>query len=467
MSELSTQLVRAEFQRQQLEELNSRIGKIRNGQQPPETLAVIASDPALQALRAQIVAAEKNIMELSARFGPKHPVMEKAQGDLNILQSKRQQEIERIIQSIRNDYELAASNERNLRAQLDRIKSEALRLNDKFVQYGVLKREVDTNRQLFDALLLKIKEQTITEENNPTNLWIVEAAEPPRVPAKPKKAINLLLGLTLGTFGGMGLAFFRDYLDNTIKSPAEAEAVLGTPVLGVVTRCKEKDAIEGIVQREPLSSFAESYKALRTSLLLSAAEAPPGKVLITSSVSGEGKTTTAINLALALAQADQRVVLIDADLRKPRLHAHFKLANNQGLSTYLAGASEKDILRKGPLANLAIIPSGPIPPNPSELLNSGRMKALLEGLRERFDIVICDTPPVLPVADTRVLSRLFDGTIIVTKAEKTTYELAGRALKSLRDLNTPVLGMVINALPLQKSDYYYAEYYASYKEATG
>ena len=464
MAELSTQLVRAESNRKQLEELNTRIRKLTS-RQAPETLAVIASDQALQALRAQIVMAEKNVMELSARYGPKHPVMEKAQSDLRLLQSKRQQEVNRIIESVRNDYELALSNERNLRAQLDRLKSEALRVNDKFVQYGVLKREVDTNRQLFDSLLLKIKEQTITEENNPINLWIVEEAGIPLSPAKPTTGLNLLLGLVLGLFGGVALAFFREYLDNTIKLPAEAEALLAAPVLGVVTHCKGKNAIDGIVQREPLSSHAESYKALRTSLLLSAADKAPGKILITSAISGEGKTTTAINLAMALAQAEKRVVLIDADLRKPRLHGHFKLGNATGLSTYLAGASGKDILRKGPLANLAVLTSGPIPPNPSELLNSARMKELLDSLSEQYDVIICDSPPVLPVADARILARVFDGTVLVTQAGKTTYEQAARALKALRDVNRPVLGLVINALPLQKSDYYYAEYYASYRGA--
>jgi polysaccharide biosynthesis transport protein len=461
-AEISTQLMRAESHRRQMETLNSIIREVQKGTQQPETVAAIAADPALQTLRSQIVLAEKSIMELSGRYGPKHPLMEKAVGDLKVLEQKRQQEIDRIVQSIRNEYELARSNENNLRAQFDKIKAEALRLNDRSVQYGILKREVDTNRQLYDALMLKIKEQSITDETNPINLWIVEEARIPGAPATPLKGFNLVIGLTLGLFGGIGLAFFLDYLDNTIKSPAEVEAVLGIPVLGVITFSKEKEGLEKTILRAPSSVMAENYKGLRTSLLLSSADRPPQKILITSAIAGEGKTTTAVNLAMALALAGKRVVLIDGDLRRPRIHKIFKQNNHNGLSNFLAGATEGEILKKGPLPNLGLITSGPIPPNPSELLISSRMALLLEQLSQNFDIIICDSPPILTVSDSRILGRQFDGTVLVTLAHRIPFEVAGRAVKLLHDSHAPILGMVLNGLNVKKGDYY--DYYTAYRE---
>lgn len=463
LSELSTYLVRAESRRKELESLYRQVQSVTSDPRSAETVAAIASDPAMQSLRAQIIEADKKIMELSSKYGAKHPAMEKANADLALLRDKRAQEISRIVQSIRNDYQLAMANENSLRAQMNSTRSEALQLNEKFIQYSALKREVDAGRQLYDALLLKLKEQSINEESQPVNLWVVEHAQVPAVPARPLKGLNLLVGLFLGLFGGVGLAFFLEYLDNKIKDPDETEALLGASVLGIVPMCRANQGeIEGITLREPLSSFAENYNILRSSLLLSAADAPPRKIVITSPGVGEGKTSTAVNLALAMAQSEKSVVLIDGDLRKPRVHKTFKMANDIGLSTYLAGASAGGILKKGPLPNLSVITSGPVPPNPADLVASARMGSLIDYLCEKFDFIICDAPPTLVVADARVLSRHFDGTILVVKAHQTTFEMATRATKSLQDVNVKVLGLVINGLDPKKSDHYYGEYYSTY-----
>lgn len=459
LSEISSQLMRAESRRKELEALYQKVRKVSGNSDAAETISAIASDPTLQALRAQIVEAEKSIMDLSGKFGEKHPVMIKAMGDLRVLKRKRTYEISRIIESIKNEYELASSVESGLRNQFEKTKSEAMVLNEKFIQYGALKREVDTNRQMFDALLLKMKEQSITEETQTADTWIVEEAKIPLKPAKPWKSVNMLLGSILGLFGGIGLAFFMEYLDNTIKNPEEAEAGLQTPVLGIIPLCKDSESIVDVVLKEPRSAMAESYKALRTALLLSVADSPPKKILITSSIPGEGKTTTAVNLAVALAQSENRVLLIDGDLRKPRIHKIFRLSTQKGLSSYLAGTTGGDILEKGPIPNLVIIPAGPIAPNPSELLSSSRMKKLLDTLDHEFDVIICDSPPVLAMADSRILTRYFDGTLVVTKTGYTTYDMARKSLKLLRDVNTQVLGLLLNAQDLKESDYYYSSYY--------
>lgn len=465
LAELSTELVKAETKRKELEVLYRRVRKYRKHPEKAETMPAIASDPTVQSLREQILKAEQNIMELSKKYGYKHPVMKRAVSELEVLKERKTQEIQRVIDSIKNDYELALSKERDLKALLARTKSEALDLNEKFIQYGILKREVETNRQLYDALMKKIKEQSVTEKIQPVNVWIVEKAEIPESPVKPRKALNLLLGIIVGLFGGIGIAFFIEYLDNTIKSPDDAEARLGKPVLGVIPLLKEKGkTIEDIVLKEPRSSFAEDYKVLRTSLLLSSAEAPPKTVLITSTGPEEGKTVTAINLATAIAQSEYSVLLMDADLRKPRIHKIYSLRNDKGLSTYLAGGSDINIIREGPLPNLSVIPSGPIPPNPSELLGSKRMKELLETLRGSFDVIIIDSPPVLTVSDSLVMGKMTDGVLLVTRGGKTTYELSMRSIKSISDMKANLLGIVINAIDMKRGDYYYYRYYNYYSD---
>ncbi|RME50198.1 MAG: polysaccharide biosynthesis tyrosine autokinase, partial [Caldilineae bacterium] len=456
LNQISTQLVNAEAKRKEMEAIYLQVKRLASRPDEAETLPAVSSDPAMQTLRTEILQAEQKLRELSAKYGPKHPVMIKANSDLEVLKRKRDQEVERIVRSLKNQYDLAVSTEESLRAQLERTKAEALNLNQKFIQYSALKREVETNRQLYDALMLKIKEQSITKETQPVNLWIVEKAAVPEFPVSPNKKKNLLLGLIVGLMAGIGLAFFVEYLDNTVKYPEETEKALGLSVLGLVSLWKEKDAqLERVLLDQPRSTYAENYRALRTAVLLSSADGAPARILVTSPGPAAGKTTTAVNLAIALAQAEKRVVLIDGDLRKPRLHKIFKLANRNGLSNYLAGGSGDSLLHKGPIDNLAVIPSGPIPPNPGELLSSSRMAKLLDGLEKEFDVIVCDTPPLLNVADARILSRLFSGTILVVRARQTTFELAGKAVKALADVNAPVLGMVINALELKKSDYYY------------
>ncbi len=461
LSELSTRLTRAEAERKELETLFNKIKDVTVDE--AEAVPVIALDKTLQAIRGQILKADQNITELSKKYGEKHPAMKRARSDLQVLGDKKEQEILRLIRSIQADYELAISNEENLSDTLTRTKTDAVDLNEKFIQYGILKRDVDTNRNIFNALITKIKEQSITEKIQNVNVWIVDTADTPTFPTKPRKKRNILLGVILGLFGGIGLAFFIEYLDNTIKSPAEAEEKLGTPVLGIVPFMKSRNVkIEQIVKNEPKSEITEAYRTIRTSVLLSSADHPPKKVLITSMTSGDGKTTTAINLAIAIAQTGRNVLLIDNDLRRPRLHKLFDLDNTKGLSTFLAGISDLDVLKHSPMQNLTIIPSGPLPPTPSELFNSKKMNELLEKVDADYDNIIFDSPPVLPVTDSLILSKIVDGTLIVTRSGQTTYEIAQRGLKFLKDIDSNILGMVINAVDLKKNSYDYFGYYGYY-----
>jgi capsular exopolysaccharide synthesis family protein len=468
LSELSSQLIKSETRRKELEALYKKVRKLPRSLKGSESISAIASDPMVRSLRELILNAEQNISELSRKYGRKHHLMIMAEEDLKSLRQKKKQEIRRVIESIKNEYELALSNENGLRDFLDETKGEAMNLSERFIQYGVLKREVDTNRQLFDSLIKKMKEQSLTEEIQTVKIWVVEEAETPARPVKPNKKLNVLLGIFSGLLGGMGLAFFIEYLDNTIKSPEETEARLGVPVLGMVSllRPEGKDVTEGIeliVLKEPRSAFTESYKALRTAVMLSSADSPPKSLLITSMGPGEGKTATSVNLALAVAQSDRRVLLVDADLRKPRIHKILGLPNRYGLSTYLAGDASR-ILSRGPIPKLDVITSGPIPPNPSELLSSERFKRLLASMGGEYDLVIFDSPPVLTVTDSLLLGRQVDGTIVVARAGKATYEIVEKGLKLLGDVKSHMLGMLINALEVTKGAYYYKYYNYSYAD---
>ena len=464
LTQLGRELISAESRTKEHKLLYDKVRAVAGDLNAAENVLAVSEGGALEVLRAQILQAEQLNMELSSKYGAKHPMMVKAVADLNILKEKRRQEINRIIQKLRNQYELARDNENSIRGQLNQTKSMALGLNEKYVGYSVLKREIDTNRQLYDALLTKIKDQSVSGERQPVNISIVENAKVPQSPVRPMVMLNLLLGLILGLCGGVAGAFLLDHQDLRIKAAEDVADILKIPALGSITFNRVAGNMKEIVRTAPRSEFTENYNALRTTLLLSAADTPPRHILISSSIAGEGKTTTATNLALTMAKAGSKVLLIDADLRKPTLHKVFKLHNQVGLSSYLAGSSDKSILNKGSHENLVIIPAGPIPPNPYELLNSNRMATLLDNLAKDFDVIICDSPPILSVADARVLCRFFDGMIVVARAGLTTYPMVKKSIRMVKEVKGEILGILVNAVQTRDLEYY--GYYSNYLEVT-
>jgi len=463
LADVGRQLTETETKRQELEATYAQIKKISLKSDKAENLPVIADNPAIQALRQQIQKAEQTIVELSKKYGPKHPAMIKAKDELKGLKNKKTTEIKRVADSVQNEYQLLLSQEKNLHNLLDTTKNQAQHLNEKFIQYNLLHREVESNRVLYDALVTKLKEQSVTEQTASVNVWVVEKANLPMRPAKPNKKLNIFLAFFLGLGGGIGLAFFIEYLDNTIKSPDEAEEKLGLSVLGIIPKLRKKEKnIEFLVTKDSYSAIAESYKGIRTSLLLSSADHPPRSILVTSMSQSEGKTMTAVSLALTIGQSDLNVLLIDCDLRKPRIHKVFSLHPSKGLSTFLAGASDMDVAITSQEHNLTIIPAGPIPPNPSELLSSSKFKELLSFYQEQYDIVILDSPPLLPVTDSSIISQHADGTLIVSRSGQTTFEFLEKGIKILRERKARPLGIVINAADTTKGHYYYYGYSGYY-----
>jgi capsular exopolysaccharide synthesis family protein len=377
---------------------------------------------------------------------------------------------------VRSDYESSLRKEALLRQAFQQQKVKALEMKEKGIQYNILKREADTNRELYKGLLMRMKEAGVSAGITASNIQIVDPAELPTRPYKPNKRQNLLLAAVVGLFLGVGLAFFFEYLDNTIKTPEDLEQWARLPSFGMVPEVStnggrkrlEKGAsypVELITYGYPKSMLSEAYRSIRTSILLSSSEKPPKMIAVTSPNPGEGKTTTVINTAIALSQTGAQVLIIDADMRKPRIHKIFNHENGAGLSNFLSGHGDlESIVKKSEVPNLFYIPSGPIPPNPSELLGSNLFKKMLVGLGARFDHILVDSPPVLGFADAIILSSSVDGVILTVLGGKTPRETLQRAKEAIQQTQTKILGVVINRVDIRRSDYgyYYYQYHSYY-----
>lgn len=461
LTDYSAQFSKAKAQLEKDQEAYLQVTRAGVSTEDLESLPGIVANNALKEIRAQITLVDQKISELAKKFGNKHPMMINAHEERKIFLKKKNEELQRIVDGIKKDYELSQANVRNIEKLLDKTKGETMELNERFVQYNILNREVETNRILYDALMKNIKEKSATEQTQTVNIWVVANAKTPEVPATPNTKRNILLGLILGAFGGIGIAFFVEYLDNTIKSSEEVERRYDLTVLGMVEflAAKDGDVIKTVIDK-PQSSIAESYKIIQSALLLSSADAPPKRIHITSMLPGEGKSTTVVNLARTLARAGFSVMVLDADMRRPTIHKLFGVETTNGLSTYLAGTDTSQITFHTPESNIHCIPAGPVPPMPSELLSSPRMASLLQSMEAEYDFVLIDSPPVINVTDSMILSKLAQGTLIVVKANATTYDQMDAGVKRLLNIQAHLLGVVLNGVDTKKGGYYYSQGYA-------
>ena len=461
LADLNAAVTRAKTERIQKEAAYDQIRTLQNDRSALDTLPAIISNAFVQQQKSELADLQRQQAQLSEKLGPRHPDMAKLGLAIQNVEAKIQGEIGKVVQSMRNDYEQTLAQEQSLTNALEQQKRDALALNRAGIEYGVLSRDAASNRQIFESLMQRTKETGISGELKTSNIRIVDAAETPRAPATPNARNNMLLALLGGATLAIGLAMFFEYLDNRIKSPEDLKQHLGLPFLGMVPALFDTSIENPLVSNNGVPpNFSESFRAVRTNLMFSTAEEGARSLAVTSTGPGEGKTVVSTNLAVALAQAGQRVLLIDADMRKPRVHSIFGKPQQPGLSNILVGnAKASESVHKTPVPGLWVMPAGLNPPNPAELLGSKRFKDFMGSLSEHFDWVIVDTPPVMAVTDSSVVAHLVTGVLFVVGAEMTSRQAALRAVEQLEQARAKFVGAVLNRVDLQHNPYYYSQYY--------
>ncbi len=461
LAELSSALSEATATRIQKEALYREIKEA--GDKNP----VVMNNPLIQELKKQFITLESEYFNLLKIYKPEYPKMKQLKSQMDSLQKRIRTETTNIMKSIRSDYMAALKREKYLKDLFNVQKRKALEFQDKMVQYQILKREVDTNKELYNNMLQRLKEIGVSATMKATNIQILDRAEYPKAPYKPKKGLNIILSILVGLMGGVGLAFFVEYFDNTVKAPQDIERRLNLPSLGVIPLYTQADpsARELITHPDNAGPVAEAFRSIGTFISLSSASKPPRTILITSPGEKEGKTTISLNTAMALTTAFKRGIIVDADLRRPKIHDGLDLDNSRGLSTFLTGNMEFDdnLIRRTSVEGLDTITAGPTPPNPSELLGSARMKDLLDALYSIYDFVIIDSAPLLGMTDSLYLSSFVDGVVLVIRAGKTPQDALLETKRMLGKIDAKILGVVINAVKEKDLRYgYYSYYYSSY-----
>lgn len=464
-----------------------------------DSLPQFVNNALIQNLKTQFTNIKNEYEEKSKIFKPNYPEMIKLKARLDSMRDELKSEIQKAIGAAETEYRSAMKKEASLRSLLESQRKDVFKMNSNAILYNSLKIEVENKRMLLNSLVAKQNETLVSARLGglrTSDIKILDKALVPTAPFSPNTRKNILLALFLGLFIGVGLAFLLEYLDNTVKGPEDVEKLVGLPSLGgipylspdgisgrnrygyskykysyssnkgspgssdTLTRVK---SIELINELHPQFYISEDYRTIRTSILLSSASTPPKAITFSSSLPQEGKTATVANMAVAFAQLKKKVLVLDADLRKPRLHRIFKIRHGVGLSGYLTGrASFEEVIQKTSIDNIWLIPSGPLPPNPAELLDSEKMKELVEEAKTRFDFVLIDTPPVLAVIDPVITSSFSDGTIFVIKAGVTSRKPFLKAVDEFEKTKSKIIGVLFNEIKLKKESYhssYYRHYY--------
>jgi polysaccharide biosynthesis transport protein len=472
LADLSKDLTQAQVARISLE---SQVTLIRKHQY--NALPVVENDLAVQDMEKELNSLYSQEAALSSQFKSDYPPLAKLQAQIRELQSRVADAIQRAISGIESEFAEAQEKESELQAEMQRQRAETLNLNDAVAQYAILQRDVDTNRELYNAIMTRMKDVAVSGDIQSTNVSVINSAEVPSSPSSPNKGRALILALVAGLGGGIALAFATEFLDNTLKNPEEAENYLRLPNLGVVPEFSSVNGKTAYAPRELMngrdstvlppgrelvtthgsySRVGEAYRNLRTALLLSRAGGPPKVTLITSAMSREGKTVTAVNTAVMLAQLGAPVLLIDADLRRARCHRVLAVDNHLGLTEVLAGSRElHEMIRVTEIENLHFLGSGSVPPNPTELLGSAKMIETLLELREHYEYVVVDSAPVLPVSDSLVLAKLTDGVMLVANGSATPRQQVKTACARLEYAHAKILGVVLNKVKIHSADYHY------------
>jgi len=485
LGDVNKELTEAQSERMKKESLY-QFAKAGNLDAVPQ----VQSNSALVDLLKKRTETSSQYADALSQYGPNFPKVQRLQAQLKEADDSIEREKKKILDVLESDYQEVRQREVLLTQRLDQQKAEANQMAEKLVEYNILKREAEADKSLYDGLMTKLKETAISSGLRSSNIRVVDPAMIPSTPARPAKARNVMLAFLVGLVGGIGLALLREYLDNTVKTPDDVETLARLPSLAVVPQfvgsngtAKKQRLLQGfaanghekrielVAQHLPKSQMSEAFRALRTSILLSQADHPPQVILVTSALPREGKTTAAANLAVTLAQLGDRTVLVDADLRKPGVGRLLNLGSGKyaGLSSYLAGVSSLDLVTvpHPAIPNLAAIPTGPLPPNPADLLSSHKFADAITELRTKYKFIVIDSPPVMAATDAVIVSVQTDGVLLVVRSGETPKEAFTRTRDLLNSVKCRILGVVLNAVDSNAPDYYYSYRYYPYSYGYG
>ncbi|MFQ5717008.1 MAG: GumC family protein [Nitrospinales bacterium] len=480
LSEINKEAIKAEAERVRLETLSEQLRNLENDPEILQSIPDYVKSEAILQLNKDYLALQREYAEKSKKFRPKHPVMVSVARRIKALEKEIPKEVDRLLKSVEIDFRSALARERSMRTALKRQKQTVINSHKDFIEYNALKREAESNGRLYDVLLKRLKETSISAKSNESNIRIVDPAETPDKPIKPRIMLNIALAGSLGLFGGVFLIFFIESLDKTIRTQEDVESKLQFPFLGAVGLFDKED--EASVMQSVNARRNEDFRIIRTNILHAAPDNPKKVLMLSSAFPGEGKTTIVSKLGVAFAQLEKKVLIIDTDLRKSRLHNVFEVNPQPGLSEYLADENDlKSVIHKTRIENLFIIPRGALTPHSSEILSSNKFKKLLAAASAYFDIVFLDTPPVFQISDALIVSKYCDGIIFLVKSGGSDIKFAQKTLRQLSipateatsqngdgnheknpqavsSVNKKVLGVVLNRVDYKKDSYYYSYY---------
>lgn len=435
--------------------------------------ALTSNAATVEALKTQYVGEKQRFVEISENLGPKHPDHVKQQKKVDELYAMISKEAIRARRELDERYQAALAAEKQLAAELARLTEAAHELGEKSIAYNQLERQHKSDEQHFSLVLGRLRDSELTKKNEQINIREHERARGAKL-VHPRMKLNIALAAMASLLLGLGLAVALDYMDRTVKTSQDVELAAATSVLGMIpilddvphnddgAALKARDLY---VFSHPKSRAAECCRSIRTSLLFSSADRPLKVLTVASPNPREGKTTSVIYLGTTMAQSGQRVLLVDTDMRRPRLHKSMGVPRGLGLSNLMLGESSfDDVIKTSEIPNLYVLPCGPTPPNPAELLLSHKFQQVLEGLGERFDRILLDSPPLQAVTDAAVLARRSDGVIVVVQSGKTLRDDLARSVKQLRDVNAHLIGVILNDLDLSDRQYGYYYYQYGYGE---
>ena len=443
----------------------------------PFSNPTVQKDERIIELRKKLSELRDKETALLQKYTPEWPDVKQIQAQIKQLQEELAQAPKEVLASMKSAADAAEKQQRSLEAAYLKQHNVTTQQTKNIVQLAAMTQELTTDQQYLNTLLQKRRELSATSGQGGTSVSVSNYGRLPHEPVGPARLRNIVIAFILALTAGIGFAFLLDFLDDTVKSVDDVDRYIRLPALALIPAARNEKRLRGEPPPNPndatalamvndvRSPIAESYRHLRTSLLLSSAGTPPRTILVTSSQPSEGKTTTAINTAFMLAQTGAQVLIIDCDLRRPRLHAHFNLSNARGLTNCLSGESndlDSLIQTYDKQPNLKLMPSGPIPPNPAELLGSEEMRRLLVTLSEKFTHIIVDSPPAISFTDASILSTFVDGVILVVHGGRSSRAVVRRAKQQLLDVGAHIFGVVLNNVKIEAHDYHYAGYYSGY-----